>query len=141
MNLSAKTEYACLAMLELAQHFEAGRPVQVRLIAERHGIPSPFLVQILQDLKRAELVTSTRGAGGGYRLGGAPQEITLAEVLDAVEANADPTISATANSPLAPALLDVCHELSIARRARLEGITLAELLEKAHAGVGPMWYI
>ena len=128
-------------MLELAQHFEAGRPVQVRLIAERHGIPSPFLVQILQDLKRAALVISTRGSGGGYRLGSAPQDITLAEVLDAVEASAEPTISAAANSPLAPALLDVCHELSAAHRARLESITLAQLLEKAHAGVGPMWYI
>ena len=141
MNLSAKTEYACLAMLELAQHSEADRPVQLRLIAERHGIPSPFLVQILQDLKRARLVTSTRGAGGGYRLDGAPQEITLAEVIDAVEASVEPTASAAATSPLAPVLLEVCHELSAARRARLVGITLAELLEKAHSSVGPMWYI
>ena len=141
MNLSAKTEYACLAMLELAQHFEAGRPVQVRLIAERHGIPSPFLVQILQELKRARLVISTRGAGGGYRLTSAPQEITLAEVLDAVEASAEPTSCAGASSPLAPALLDVCHELSEVRRNRLEGITLAHLLDRAYAGAGPMWYI
>lgn len=128
-------------MLELAQHFDSGRPVQLRLIAERHGIPSPFLVQILQELKRAALVTSTRGACGGYQLNNPPREITLAEVLDAVEANADPTISAAANSPLAPALLEVCHELSAARRARLESITLAQLLEQAHAGAGPMWYI
>ncbi len=141
MNLSAKTEYACLAMLELAQHAETGRPVQVRLIAERHGIPSPFLVQILQDLKRARLVASTRGAGGGYRLSGVPQEITLADVLDAVEASTEPTTSAAATSPLAPVLLDVCHELSAARRARLQGITLAQLLEEAHTSVGPMWYI
>lgn len=141
MNLTAKTEYACLAMLELAQHFEVDRPVQVRLIAERHGIPSPFLVQILQDLKRAGLVTSTRGACGGYQLNGLPQEITLAEVLDAVEASVEPTTSAAAISPLAPVLLDVCHELSAARRARLEGITLAQLLEQAHTSIGPMWYI
>jgi len=141
MNLSAKTEYACLAMLELAQHAEGGQPVQVRRIAERHGIPSPFLVQILQDLKRSGLVSSTRGAGGGYRLGGVPQEITLADVLDAVEANAEPTTATAKTSPLAPVLLDVCHELSAARRTRLQDITLAELLEKAHSSVGPMWYI
>jgi Rrf2 family protein len=141
MNLSAKTEYACLALLELAQHFESGLPVQVRLIAERHGIPSPFLVQILQELKRARLVTSTRGASGGYRLAHLPEEITLAEVLNAVEANVEPTTCAAAHSPLAPALLDVCHELSAVRRARLEEITLAQLLERAHVSAGPMWYI
>jgi Rrf2 family protein len=141
MNLTAKTEYACLALLELAQHFESGRPVQVRLIAERHGIPSPFLVQILQELKRARLVTSTRGAGGGYRLVQPPQDVTLAEVLDAVEASVEPTSCAAASSPLAPALLDVCHELSEVRRNRLEGITLAQLVDRACAGAGPMWYI
>jgi Rrf2 family protein len=141
MNLSAKTEYACLALLELAQHYESGRPVQVRLIAERHGIPSPFLVQILQELKRARLVISTRGAGGGYRLNAPPQEVTLAEVLDAVEANAEPTTCASASSPLASALLDVCHELSAVMRSRLERITLAQLLDRAYAGAGPMWYI
>jgi Rrf2 family protein len=141
MNLSAKTEYACLAMLELAQHSEDGRPVQVRRIAERHGIPSPFLVQILQDLKRSGLVTSTRGASGGYRINGLPQEITLLDVLDAVEACEEPTTSAADSSPLAPVLLAVCQELSAARRARLQDITLAQLLEQAHASVGPMWYI
>jgi Rrf2 family protein len=141
MNLSAKTEYACLAMLELAQHFQDGRPIQVRRIAEGHGIPSPFLVQILQDLKRSGLVASTRGAGGGYRLTGEPQEITLADVLDAVEANEEPTTSAADSSPLAPVLLDVCREISTARRTRLQDITLAQLLEKAHQSVGPMWYI
>ena len=128
-------------MLELALHFEVGRPVQVRVIAERHGIPSQFLVQILQDLKRAGLVASVRGAGGGYLLTSAAQEITLAEVLDAVEASAEPTASAAPNSPLVPALLDVCHELSAARRHHLEGITLAKLVERACAGTGPMWYI
>jgi Rrf2 family protein len=92
-------------------------------------------------LKRARLVTSTRGAGGGYRLAGPPGEITLAEVLDAVEAHVEPTTCAAANSPLAPALLDVCHELSATRRQRLEGITLAQLVERASVGAGPMWYI
>ncbi len=141
MNLSAKTEYACLAMLELAQHFEAARPVQLRLIAERHGIPSPFLVQILQDLKRAGLVASTRGAGGGYQLAVAPQEITLADVLDGVEANAEPTTCTAANSPLAPALLEICQELSALRRRRLEAVTLADLVERSAVMAGPMWYI
>ena len=73
MNLSSKTQYACLAMLELAQHHSLGEPVQVRRIAERHGIPAQFLVQIFQDLKRAGLVTSVRGAAGGYLLSRIPR--------------------------------------------------------------------
>ena len=141
MNLTAKTEYACLAMLELAQHFEGQQPVQVRRIAEGHGIPSPFLVQILQDLKRAGLVTSTRGAAGGYRLARSPQEVTLADVLEVVEGNSEPTTCASNTSPLAPVLLDVCREISAARHEHLAGITLAELVARATVDAGPMWYI
>jgi len=141
MNLTAKTEYACLAMLELCRQFGNRQPVQVRRIAEEHGIPSPFLVQILQDLKRAGLVASTRGAAGGYRLTRAPQQVTLADVMDVVEGNSEPTTCASATSPLAPLLLDVCHELSTARRKHLAGITLADLVARAPIETGPMWYI
>ena len=69
-SISARTEYACIAMLDLARHSEQPRPVRIRDIAERHGIPSRFLVQILLQLKAAGLVQSIRGAGGGYRLAG-----------------------------------------------------------------------
>ncbi len=141
MTLAAKTEYACLAMLELAQHYDSLQPVQVRRIAEEHGIPSPFLVQILQDLKRARLVTSTRGAAGGYRLARTPEEVTLADVFDVVEGNSVPTTCSSTDSPMAPVLLDVCNELSIARHKQLANITLAELLARATVEAGPMWYI
>ena len=65
MNLTAKTEYACLAMLELAQHFESERPVQLRVITERHGIPAQFLVQIFQELKKSGLVQVCAAPLGG----------------------------------------------------------------------------
>lgn len=141
MNLSAKTEYACLAMLELAQHHASGEPVQLRLIAERHGIPAQFLVQILQQLKRAGLVNSTRGASGGYQLAQSPQEVTLADLLEVVEGASDCTSSATNASPLAPVLLEVCAELTAIQRQRLEAITLADLLDRAAVEADPMWYI
>jgi Rrf2 family protein len=142
MNLCAKTEYACLALLELAQRHSDGEPVQVRRIAERHGIPAAFLVQIFQELKRAGLVTSIRGAAGGYQLARSPEEITLAEVIDIVEGNSgEPTVGATKQSPLAPVLMDVCQELSEVRRHALEEISLANLLERAAMEAGPMWYI
>lgn len=128
-------------MLELAQHHAIGEPVQVRRIAERHGIPSPFLVQIFQELKRAGLVTSVRGASGGYMLSRTPEDLTLAEILDIVEGSNEPTPCAASESPLAPVLTEVCHELANARRKLLEAITLADLLERSAVGVDPMWYI
>ncbi|MCH2113825.1 MAG: Rrf2 family transcriptional regulator [Pirellulales bacterium] len=141
MFLTAKAEYACLAMLELAVHYGMRQPVQVRRIAERHGIPSPFLVQILQNLKRAALITSTRGASGGYQLARAPEDISLSDVLGAVDGAKESSSCAATASPLAPVLDDVCRELSSDRRARLEGISLAQLVDRAPARGEPMWYI
>jgi Rrf2 family protein len=141
MSLSAKTQYAALAMLQLAHEYAAGEPVQVRRIAERHGIPATFLVQILHELRRAGLVASTRGASGGYRLNRPPGEITLADVVDAFETAEEPAECAAAESPWGPALLDVCCELTRARRERLQSLSLADLAERATVAAGPMWYI
>ena len=81
MNISAKTEYACIAVLELAARYGSGKPVRIRDIADANGIPSRFLVQILLQLKSAGIVGSTRGAAGGYQLVKPPAEITLGEVM------------------------------------------------------------
>jgi Rrf2 family protein len=139
--LSAKTQYAVLAMLQLAQEHAAGEPVQVRRIAERHGIPSTFLVQILHELRRAGLVVSTRGASGGYRLSKPPGEITLADVVDVFETAEEPAECAAAESPWGPALVDVCCELARTRRERLQSVTLADMADRAAVGAGQMWYI
>src|SRR3954469_17110792 len=85
MNLSAKTEYACLAMLQLAAAYPNGDPLQIRRIADVHGIPSRFLVQILLQLKGADLVVSTRGAAGGYKLARPPEKITLGQVMAVID--------------------------------------------------------
>lgn len=140
MKLTAKTEYALLAMLQLAADYELGDPVQIRAIADEHGIPSRFLVQILLQLKSAALVTSTRGAAGGYRLARPPREISLAEVIDAIEGGDRPESCAAKPTPLARAVLDLCHELDAIRRQRLEATSLADLVELA-AAREPMWYI
>src|SRR6187401_3716277 len=81
MIVSAKTEYACIAVLELAARHGSGEPVRIREIADAHGIPSRFLVQILLQLKGAGLVQSTRGATGGYALAKPPEAISLADVM------------------------------------------------------------
>ena len=141
MKLSARTEYACLALLHLADSWGSGEPVQIRRIADELGIPSRFLVQILLQLKGAGLVTSVRGAGGGYLLNRPPQEITLAEALDIMEGSHEPTSSCAKRSPLCDAFLAIRHECAQAQRERLESTTLADLAEQALAGAGPMWYI
>ncbi len=141
MNLTAKTQYACLAMLQLAGDYASGEPMPIRRIAERHGIPQRFLVQILLQLKRAGLVGSTRGAAGGYRLQLSPQDISLADVLDAIDGNEQPSDCASASSSFAPVLMEVCHELAATKQSRLAAITLADLAERAAVDSEPMWYI
>lgn len=139
--LSAKSQYAALAMLQLASEHASGEPVQVRRIAERHGIPATFLVQILHELRRAGLAVSTRGAGGGYRLSRPPGEITLGDVVDAFEPVEEPAGCAAADSPWGSAVVEFCCELTRARRDRLQSLSLADLAERAAVGAGPMWYI
>jgi Rrf2 family protein len=140
MKLSAKTEYACLAMLQMAREYENPEPLQIRRIADEQGIPARFLVQILLQLKGASLVASTRGAAGGYRLARPPQQISLAEVIEVIEGDDRPATNAGKPTPLVGALLVLCRELSVAQRDRLEDMTLTDLVERA-ARREPMWYI
>ncbi len=84
MRVSTRGDYACRALLSLTLHPEE-RPTSVRDIAERTGLPQPYLEQILLALKGAGLVRSKRGVGGGYVLSREPAEITLSEVVSAVD--------------------------------------------------------
>src|SRR5262249_41731932 len=85
MKVSAKAQYACIAMLELAANYREPQPLAVKAIAEAHGISPQFLVQILLQLKTAGLVDSTRGAAGGYHLARAPEAISLADIISAID--------------------------------------------------------
>jgi Rrf2 family protein len=84
MRVSAKADYAVRAMVELAAADE-GEPVKGEQIADAQGIPLRFLENILAELRHQGLVQSRRGAEGGYWLTRAPDEITIAEVMRAVE--------------------------------------------------------
>lgn len=83
--MSSKGDYACRALLSLAVHDDEPGPTSVRDIAERTGIPQPYLEQILLALKGAGLVRSKRGVGGGYVLSRPPSAIRLSEILAAVD--------------------------------------------------------
>ena len=80
MRLSRKGEYACLAMIDLAEHYHS-RPVHITELAKRKGIPKKYLEQILLALKRAGYLRSTRGPGGGYKLAKPPRRISLANII------------------------------------------------------------
>src|SRR5579862_9029020 len=84
MRVSTRGDYASRALLSLALH-DLGEPTSVRDLAERTGLPQPYLEQILLTLKGAGLVRSKLGVGGGYVLAREPTEITLAEIVSAVD--------------------------------------------------------
>jgi Rrf2 family protein len=144
MKVSAKTEYACIAMLELASQFSSDEPVRIREIAERHGVPGRFLVQILLQLKGAGVVASVRGACGGYRLLTPPDQISLGRVMEVIEGLAEDDSQKSAASPDSPAvrvLMLAWKEVSSVQRKMLDGITLADLLDRAKVQGEQMYHI
>jgi Rrf2 family iron-sulfur cluster assembly transcriptional regulator len=85
VKVSTRGDYASRALLSLALHADTEGPTSVRDIAERTGLPQPYLEQILLALKGAGLVRSKRGVGGGYVLARPPSEIALSEIVSAVD--------------------------------------------------------
>ena len=90
MRLTTKGRYAVTAMLDLAIHHDQG-PVTLADIARRQGISLSYLEQLFAQLRKRGLVRSSRGPGGGYRLGRAADEIAVVEVIGAVDESVDAT--------------------------------------------------
>jgi Rrf2 family cysteine metabolism transcriptional repressor len=140
MKISAKAEYACLAVLALAKTRPESSSVHIREISREYGIPERYLVQILLQLKAAGLVTSTRGAAGGYRLARPASTISLSEVLFAVDGldEARRELSSSAKRPEAAVLTPVWESVRAAERVVLDHTTIAQLAEQSSA---PEWII
>jgi Rrf2 family protein len=133
MRISAKTEYACIAMIDLAAAYGSGVPVGISKIAERHGMPSRFLVQILMQLKGAGLVSSTRGAAGGYNMIVEPSSINLGQVMDIIDGNISTDkweCNASDDSPAVKALVKNWTEAEKCKRQILDDLTFADLLRQ-----------
>ncbi len=133
MKISAKTEYACVAVLELASRQDAGEPVRIRDIADRHGVPSRFLVQILLQLKGAGIVASTRGAAGGYHLVPTPDALSLGAVMNVIEGsgrNGEKRSAAFPDSQAVKALQGAWREVTRVENEMLHAISFADLLER-----------
>ncbi len=84
MRFSLQVQYAICGSFDLAYN-GGGAPVQIRVISERQAIPARYLEQIFQRLRRAGLIQSKRGPGGGYTLARAPEEISLREIIESLE--------------------------------------------------------
>jgi Rrf2 family cysteine metabolism transcriptional repressor len=89
MMFSTKAEYGVRVMVELGRRQGQG-PVSLSEIAESEGLPLSYLEHLVASLRRSELVSSTRGAHGGYELGRPPEEISMAEVVYALEGTVAP---------------------------------------------------
>ena len=144
MKISAKTEYACIAMIELAAQYGGREPVRIRKIAERHRVPPRFLVQILLQLKGAGLVASVRGAAGGYHLIKPPDQVSLGEVMAVIEGSTEENGQSTSASPDSPAvkvLQQTWKHISGVEQDLLRGISFANLLDRAKSQDEQMYYI
>jgi Rrf2 family protein len=131
VRVSAKTDYALRAALELAAAPDE-RPVKGERIATAQAIPLRFLENILMQLRHAGLVESRRGADGGYRLARPPAEVTLADVIRAIDG---PLAGVSGARPetldfvgVAAPMRDVWIAVRASLRGVLEGVTLADVV-------------
>ena len=139
MKISAKSEYACVAMMELAANYAERQPTRIKTIADAHGISQRFLVQILLQLKNWGLVASVRGAAGGYQLARTPEKISLADILSAIEDRTPttrpegkrPQDGAADSSAAARTLAAIWKEIQAEEQRLLERVSLAELLRRS----------
>jgi Rrf2 family protein len=134
MRVSAKADYAVRAMVELAGlHASQERPAKAEAISQAQGIPARFLENIFGELRVNGLLGSRRGAEGGYWLARNPDDITLAEIIRAVEGPLA-TVRGEAADEIeyrggAEPLRDVWIALRVNIRQVLESVTLADLVE------------
>jgi len=147
VKVSTRGDYASRALLSLALRAGDALPTSVRDIAERTGLPQPYLEQILLALKGAGLVRSKRGVGGGYVLARPPEQITLGQIVSAVDGPimagdfGQPHENGACDHEGQCVLLTVWSEVGEHMRHHLDSFTLADMVTRARGGlasVGPL---
>ncbi len=147
MKITAKGEYALLALIELARSYDTNEVHSLDEIAERQEIPHQFLVQIFQNLRHAKLVESRRGSSGGYRLAMAPREITIGTVLELVEGelftvhDGSTAELGTPAGAAATTLKNLWQEVETAIRKVVDNTTLDDLRDRLAQNDSTMFYI
>ena len=136
VELSCKSEYAILALLELANNYQSGEPLQIRQIAAQQKIPDRYLEQLLATLRRGGIVKSQRGSKGGYLLTREPGRITLFEVvaclegLDKVQKRQQELQPRTVDSAV---IREIWQEACQSLNSVLQNYTLADICEKRNS--------
>lgn len=132
MRLSARGQYGVRAVVELASNDRRG-PVPLREIVRAQEVPPSYLEQILRTLRQAGLVVTVRGAHGGYCLARPPQEITVGQVVRALDGPIAPVACASESGPVSCEQATVCPTRRAWLRLRdgiaaaLDGTTIADL--------------
>jgi len=137
MKISQKLEYACRALAQLARRDDGRTLTRLDDLAQREAVSGNFLVQILNDLRRAGLVDSRRGKSGGYLLARPAKSITLRQIIVAV----DPLLlqfSVSNDGESGPAVRAAWERVSAELAERLDEVTLEHLSQQPGA---PMFYI
>ncbi|MEA2445275.1 MAG: Rrf2 family transcriptional regulator, cysteine metabolism repressor [Thermoleophilales bacterium] len=133
LTITSKSPYAVRALAELARSGSSG-PVPIGEIARRRDIPVQFLEGLFATLRRAGILQSQRGVKGGYSFARQPEEVTVLDVVEALEGR----LGADAASDTA----DVWTEAIDALRLKLKAITIAEVAQReARAAGASMYYI
>jgi len=140
MKVSTRAEYGLRALIDLANHYGEG-PVQSRDIAERQGLPEPYLNQLMTSLRRAGLVSSKRGPTGGHILAKPPEQINLHEAFDVLEGSTSPWWCVETEDPdciyaAGCSLRPVWHAINGAVIQVLRGMSLADISGKARQPAG-----
>jgi Rrf2 family iron-sulfur cluster assembly transcriptional regulator len=140
VRVSTRGDYASRALLSLALGDDLSTPTSVRDLANRTGLPQPYLEQILLSLKGVGLVRSKRGVGGGYVLARPAERITLAEIVAAVDG---PIVAGDFGEPHKDGacdhegqcvLLGVWADVGNHMREHLSSFTLADMVDQARGG-------
>ncbi|MBD3754919.1 MAG: Fe-S cluster assembly transcription factor [Gammaproteobacteria bacterium] len=137
MKLTSKGRYAVTAMIDIALNQQHG-PITLSLISERQGISLSYLEQLFAKLKKADLVASARGPGGGYRLSRPADEISISDIIHAVDEVIDARkCGGKANCHGGDQCLshELWSDLSILIDSFLGNITLQSLLDKKHSNI------
>jgi Rrf2 family transcriptional regulator, cysteine metabolism repressor len=132
MRITAKAEYACLAVIELARSAGVKAPRRVRELAEAQDISEQYLVHILLQLKAAGLVHSSRGSIGGYQLSRDPSDISVAEVIAAIDGR-----SARPRRYDSTAGRDLAKVLARASEAEWDVLAATTIAQLAHIDANP----
>lgn len=145
MELSSRVEYALLALLELASRPTQDSPLTVNEIAASQAIPERYLDQILTLLRRGGVVSSQRGAKGGYFLAKEPWQITLLEIICSIEGSngskdGEPGITPTAEKTV---VREIWSQAKQASQSVFGNYTLQDLCQKrdSYRQENPMYYI